>query len=80
MLPIRLCTHPWEKGGVTKCPPPLERKYFSKKYVFFTVKVVFIIKIVKKVKQAIDFFTISYILYIEHSRKIVAKDKTVLHV
>ena len=60
--------------------PPLERKYFSKKYVFFTVKVVFIIKIVKKVKQAIDFFTISYILYIEHSRKIVAKDKTVLHV
>ena len=46
--------------------PPLERKYFSKKYVFFTVKVVFIIKIVKKVKQAIDFFTISYILYIEN--------------
>ena len=43
-----------------------ERKYFSKKYVFFTVKVVFIIKIVKKVKQAIDFFTISYILYIEN--------------
>ena len=47
-------------------PSPLERKYFSKKYVFFTVKVVFIIKIVKKVKQAIDFFTISYILYIEN--------------
>ena len=79
MLPIQLSTHPREKGGVTKCPP-LERKYFSKKYVFFTVKVVFIIKIVKKVKQAIDFFTISYILYIEHSRKIVAKDKAVLHV
>ena len=30
------------------------------------IKVVFIIKIVKKVKQAIDFFTISYILYIEN--------------
>lgn len=64
MLPIQLYTHPREKGGVTKCPP--ERKYFSKKYVFFTIKVVFIIKIVKKVKQAIDFFTISYILYIEN--------------
>ena len=67
MLPIQLYTPPTRKGGRDEVPPPLlERKYFSKKYVFFTVKVVFIIKIVKKVKQAIDFFTISYILYIEN--------------
>ena len=65
MLPIQLYTPPTRKGGRDEVPP-LERKYFSKKYVFFTVKVVFIIKIVKKVKQAIDFFTISYILYIEN--------------